>query len=80
VIKEANNLLFQFSGGSTLPWVLVVTNMVDMIHVCRVQQDIKTPLNIARYLISNGFRFWTLSLLKYLPPTTYKPPILLEIP
>jgi hypothetical protein len=80
VEKQSNDFLFQFPGHSGLPWVLAVTNVVDMLHVCRVQQDLKTLFNVARYLIGSGFRFRTLSPLKHLPATPYKPPVLLEIP
>jgi hypothetical protein len=80
VKSQSNNFIFQFPGSSTLPWVLAVTNVVDMLHVCRVQQDLKTLSSVARYLIGNGFRFRTLSPLKYLPSTPYKPPVLWELP
>ena len=41
---------------------------MDVLHICRVQQELRSEYNVVKYLIENGFRFRTLLGLGSTPP------------
>ena len=63
-------------SNSPFPWTLWLPNAVDVLHICRVQQELRNQHDTARYLVENGFRFRTLLRLESTPPT----PTLLKLP
>ena len=74
LVLQSDTFLIPFPD-STRPWTLAVFSAVDVLHICRVQREIKTQDAVARYLIKHGFNFRTLLPLASIPPTNYAPPI-----
>jgi hypothetical protein len=73
-VLQSGDFLIPFRD-STWPWTLAVSSIVDVLHICRVQREVKTHDAVARYLIQHGFNFRTLLPLPRIPSTKYVPPV-----
>ena len=63
-----------------LPWALWLSNAADVLHICRVHQELRNQYNTTRYLVENGFRFRTLLRLGSTPSPARAPSKLPVVP
>jgi hypothetical protein len=70
--------LFYFGTSSTVRWKLGVTSAVDVLYVCRLDQQFD-EYDLAHHLIQQGVRFYTLLPLKAIPCSPTLPDRMLPI-
>jgi hypothetical protein len=59
VVGPSGGYVIHFSNPH-FPWNLWLSNAADVLHICRVQQELPSQYDIGIYLVENGFRFRTL--------------------
>ena len=67
ICRVADDLfLFDFGQNSTVPWKIAVTNVADVLTVCRLDPKAR-DIGIAQDLLKRGIRFRTLIPLRKIP-------------
>lgn len=66
----SNGYLVRFKD-SLWAWTLWLSNPVDVMHLCRVDRELPRQDDLGTYLVENGFRFRTLSVMATIPASTH---------